>query len=531
MRCSKIGGECPHTAMPDNKLVFVMMPFEDSKSLYDQIETAVESTGKGFKCERADDKYTNLSIWCDRICKNIRKSKYLIVDTSDKNPNVFYELGFSHALQNTKAIIITQNVQNAPFDIKDLNHIVYSENDFPAMREKIKNAILTLEEKEEEESYINKTPEEVIKELKNQLRTEEERTAKFKKDLIETEEREKKLKEHIKEIESIQRNPVKEAENNIIKIEGTIAEMRTKLKYTEDDAQDRIQQLTRDLKEKEEKLKTLEDKFQNYKESNDEKPLSDLLLDDAKKRSEARTWFRKGINAYDIGEYERAVEYYSTVIELDPQDSIAYNNRGSSYYKLGQYKKSIEDCNKIIELDPKNSTAYSNRGLSYYELGQYEKSIEDCNKAIELDPQDSSAYNNRGLIYYELGQFERSIEDYHKAIELDPNYELAYLNAAEVSIITGAYNDALELVEKPLSSPVDTEDRAIASYLKNVAKKLLKMSTLECEAEFEKILKISFTITWSFDTLDSWIEGADFPEEIKKFIIEKTNLLKKHKNL
>ncbi len=104
MFCSKIGGECPHTVIQDNKYVFVMMPFEGFNSIYDAIKHAVgEIEGKEFRCERADAKYTNLSIWCNRICKNIRKAKYIIVDITGRNPNVFYELGFAHAMYNTKA--------------------------------------------------------------------------------------------------------------------------------------------------------------------------------------------------------------------------------------------------------------------------------------------------------------------------------------------------------------------------------------------------------------------------------------------
>jgi hypothetical protein len=47
------------------------------------------------------------------------------VDTTGRNPNVFYELGFAHTLSNTKAIIITQNIEVAPFDIAEINHIYY----------------------------------------------------------------------------------------------------------------------------------------------------------------------------------------------------------------------------------------------------------------------------------------------------------------------------------------------------------------------------------------------------------------------
>jgi len=82
--CSKIGGECPHTVIPDNKYVFVMMPFKGFNSVYDTIKQAVEGIeGKEFRCERADDKYTNLSIWCNRICKNIRKAKYIIIEKTE----------------------------------------------------------------------------------------------------------------------------------------------------------------------------------------------------------------------------------------------------------------------------------------------------------------------------------------------------------------------------------------------------------------------------------------------------------------
>lgn len=177
------GGECLHSIIPDSGLVFVLMPFKEFNSVYDSIKIAVESMDKKLRCERADDQYTHLSIWCNRICKNIRSAKYLIVDTTKRNPNVFYELGFSHAMENTKTIIITQSVEHAPFDISDINHIIYSEKDLPAMRDRIHNAIHSLES---DESYANKTSEEVIRDLKHQLLDEEKRAAGFKKELLET---------------------------------------------------------------------------------------------------------------------------------------------------------------------------------------------------------------------------------------------------------------------------------------------------------------------------------------------------------
>ena len=90
-------------------------------------------------------------------------------------------------------------------------------------------------------------------------------------------------------------------------------------------------------------------------------------------------------------------------IEVDPNDSTAYNTRGLSYHELDQYERAIE-------LDPKSVAAYNNRGGSYYAIGHYQRSIEDFDKAIELDLFYAVAYYNRGLAYGALGQYSQKAE-------------------------------------------------------------------------------------------------------------------------
>ena len=92
------------------------------------------------------------------------------------------------------------------------------------------------------------------------------------------------------------------------------------------------------------------------------------------------------------------------------------------------YNPTMAEDKRNIELDPNNALAYRNRGNSYNELGQNERAIEDYDKAIELDPNVAAAYNRRGISYSELGQNERAIEDYDKAIALDSNLAGAYRN-------------------------------------------------------------------------------------------------------
>ncbi len=528
MFCSKIGGECPHTVIPDNKYVFVMMPFKGFNSVYDTIKQAVEGIeGKEFRCERADDKYTNLSIWCNRICKNIRKAKYIIVDTTGRNPNVFYELGFAHAMYNTKAIIITQNIEEAPFDIAEMNHIVYSEKELPGLREELKNAIQALEEEEIEEGYANKPTEEVITDLKLQLRAEEERARKFKNEAVESEKREETLKKYINEIASIQNNPDAEARNKIAELEGTIAGLKEKLERTEKAKKDTVVELTKTLKEEEGKLKILAESFDKYKGGKDVKSLSNLLLDDTRRRAEAEKWFNRAYDEGQKGNKETAIEYYSRAIESNPEYAKAYNNRAIAYDDIKEYEKAISDYNRAIELNPEYAKAYNNRGLAYKNIKEYVKAISDYNRAIELNPEYADAYSNRGLAYMNLEEYGKAISDYNRAIELNPEYATAYANLSELYIRTGNYKSALETITKVLSLSLEIEDRAVCIYLECIAKKMLHLDISDCDKELNEIHKREFETTWSFAEIESWVE--DLSNDQKAFIIEKTELIKEHK--
>ena len=63
---------------------------------------------------------------------------------------------------------------------------------------------------------------------------------------------------------------------------------------------------------------------------------------------------------------------------------------------LGKYEEAIKDYDKAIELDPDYSDAYNNRGLAKYYLDKYGEAIKDFNKVIELTPNYTNAYYDRG---------------------------------------------------------------------------------------------------------------------------------------
>lgn len=103
--------------------VFVIMPFTEqwSKDVWEQaISVAVKEMG--MNPVRADNLYgPNIM---EDIWTGILQSSMVICDTTNRNPNVFYELGIAHTL-GKKIILLTQNVDDIPFDLQAYRHVVY----------------------------------------------------------------------------------------------------------------------------------------------------------------------------------------------------------------------------------------------------------------------------------------------------------------------------------------------------------------------------------------------------------------------
>ena len=71
-------------------------------------------------------------------------------------------------------------------------------------------------------------------------------------------------------------------------------------------------------------------------------------------------------------------------IELNPNFSVAYCNKGSALDDLERFQEAIECYDKAIELNPNYSNAYCNKGLALKNLKNHQDAIECYNKAIEL---------------------------------------------------------------------------------------------------------------------------------------------------
>jgi hypothetical protein len=104
--------------------VFVLMPFnEEFDDIYKYgIKGAAEDANA--YAERVDEQLYAEGI-LDRIFNQINKADVIVADMTGRNANVFYEVGYAHALGKI-VLLLTQNADDIPFDLKHRPHTVYA---------------------------------------------------------------------------------------------------------------------------------------------------------------------------------------------------------------------------------------------------------------------------------------------------------------------------------------------------------------------------------------------------------------------
>ena len=122
--------------------IFVLMPF--ANEFLDVYVLGIREVAEklGFTVDRADDIEHNGNI-LDVVQQKIRQADIVIADMSTRNANVFYEIGFAHAV-NRPTVLLCRNTDTVPFDLQSINYIKYA--GIVDLRERLEKRLKALRE-------------------------------------------------------------------------------------------------------------------------------------------------------------------------------------------------------------------------------------------------------------------------------------------------------------------------------------------------------------------------------------------------
>jgi tetratricopeptide (TPR) repeat protein len=102
-------------------------------------------------------------------------------------------------------------------------------------------------------------------------------------------------------------------------------------------------------------------------------PAMDLLL-------------QRGVEAMDSGDYPKAIEHLSALIDHAPGFAEAWNARATAYFLIGEYGLSIADVQKTLALNPRHFGAFSGLGIMLEEMGDTKNALAAFKASQALQP-------------------------------------------------------------------------------------------------------------------------------------------------
>lgn len=151
----------------------------------------------------------------------------------------------------------------------------------------------------------------------------------------------------------------------------------------------------------------------NYKKSIDD--CFDPLLGDSK--NDLNLLHLKAEALRKDNQNESAIIIYDRILRINPDDTVALNDKGLCLMNLQQYQEAIDvSFDETLRIDTKNIYALINKGACLTHLKKYAESIRDCyDKVLENDARNSQALYNKYWSLLQLGRNEEAILCLHQS--------------------------------------------------------------------------------------------------------------------
>ncbi len=165
-------------------------------------------------------------------------------------------------------------------------------------------------------------------------------------------------------------------------------------------------------------------------------------------------WYERGVSLDQLNRYEDAIASYDKALDIEPDDHYAWYCRGNALRDLDRYEEAIASYEQALKIKPDFPEAWTNRGFVLSKLQRYEEAISCCDEALKINPDFPEAWIawlGRGNALNDWQRYEEALASYDKAIDIKPDYYEAWYNRGNTLCILERYEEAIASCEKTLA--------------------------------------------------------------------------------
>ena len=179
-----------------------------------------------------------------------------------------------------------------------------------------------------------------------------------------------------------------------------------------------------------------------------------------------------GDDAFRRGNYEEAIQHYTTALSLDPTHAALLSNRSAAYLKMGHKSKALYDAQQI-DVNVMGIKANSRLGAALQSLGRYEPALAEWQRVLEKDPQNTAAIQGKEVCERELKKLKEQEEEKTEEVEKDESdddlddffndIQEAATQAVKQQFVPDISAEAIRNHKKDLGTAKEQTERLLAS--------------------------------------------------------------------
>ncbi len=135
-------------------------------------------------------------------------------------------------------------------------------------------------------------------------------------------------------------------------------------------------------------------------------------------------------------------------LEIDNDVAEAHATLGYVNYFNWNWTTAEEEFKRSIDLNPNYASAHSQYAYYLVALGRFDEAVAETNRAQELDPLSLSISAGRGFILENARRYEESIDQLRRVIAIDPNYYQAHWFLGLTYVANNQLPEAINEAEK-----------------------------------------------------------------------------------
>jgi tetratricopeptide (TPR) repeat protein len=173
----------------------------------------------------------------------------------------------------------------------------------------------------------------------------------------------------------------------------------------------------------------------------------------------AQFWSDQANEYFITGDYEKAAASYDKALELEPNSTVLWNNRGKALANMGSVGDAISCFNKSIAINASNPESLNLLALALSQgLNRYSDAIAIFDQILLANPNYFDAWIGKGMALANENSLFTSLYCFEKATQIKPQDPTAWNNKGVVLRQMEKYQDALACFDKALT--IDSANEA-----------------------------------------------------------------------